>query len=184
MRRSLASFATGVTVVTYAADGEPRGATVNSFTSVSLDPALVLVSFGRTTKAAQLLGDRPFTINVLAATQLSLAMNFAGRPSPNLTVPWSPETAVPRLHGTVAWLECLPWATYDGGDHLIFVGEVVRYDHRRGEPLLFHRGEFRTVGPAIADLPPFAMGHGARDSHWIGYAHRLHHVTEPGLVGP
>lgn len=184
LRRCLASFATGVTVVTYAVDDEPRGATVNSFTSVSIDPPLVLVSLGRGARSTRWLPDRPFTVNVLAATQLDLAMHFAGRPRAGLTVPWSPEATVPRLRGTVAWLECLPWATYDGGDHLIFVGEVVRHDHRRGDPLLFHRGEFRTLGLAFADLPLAVRGNEPPVSRWIGYAHHLHHVTEPGLASP
>jgi flavin reductase (DIM6/NTAB) family NADH-FMN oxidoreductase RutF len=125
LRGCLGQFATGVAVVTYQGDDGPRGATINSFTSVSMDPPLVLVSFARHTTAARMLSDRPFVVNVLASNQLDIALQFAGRPQTGLDVPWSPTAEVPRLRGTVAWLQCTPWANHDGGDHLLFPGQVV-----------------------------------------------------------
>ncbi len=87
LRFCLSRFVTGVAVVSYVADGEPRGVTVNSFTSVSMDPPLILVSLARTAKAACHLSEVPFTINVLKASQFDIAMQFAGRPRDGLRWP-------------------------------------------------------------------------------------------------
>lgn len=185
LRSCLGQFATGVAVVTYNGDDGPRGATINSFTSVSMDPPLVLVSFARKTSAAGLLGDRPFVVNVLSSSQIDIALQFAGRPQEGLQVPWSPSAQeVPRLRGTVAWLECRPWATYDGGDHLLFVGEVVHHDFRNGDPLLFHRGQFRMAGVGVYDLPQVIQFDGRPIAPWVGHAHRLHEISEPGYLEP
>jgi flavin reductase (DIM6/NTAB) family NADH-FMN oxidoreductase RutF len=184
LRGCLGQYATGVAVVTYDGEDGPRGATINSFTSVSMDPPLVLVSFARATSAARLLGERPFVVNVLASAQLDVALQFAGRPQAGLQVPWSPAAEVPRLRGTVAWLQCEPWATYGGGDHLLFVGQVVRHDSRRGDPLLFHRGQFRMAGVAVYDLPRVVQLDGRPIAPWVGHAHRLHELSEPGYLEP
>src|SRR4051812_30192735 len=105
-RTCLGQYATGVAVVTYEGEDGPRGATINSFTSVSMDPPLVLVSFARPTTTARLLVDRPFVVNVLSSNQLDVALQFAGRPRPELQVPWSPSAEVPRLLGGVGWMQC------------------------------------------------------------------------------
>ncbi|SFC19503.1 flavin reductase family protein [Streptomyces aidingensis] len=195
LRGTLGRFATGVTVVTYTAEGGPRGVTMNSFTSVSMDPPLVLVSVARSARAARWLPGRPFAVNVLAAGQRGLALHFAGRPDEDLAVDWAAGAAVPRLHGVAAWLECLPWATYHGGDHLLVVGEVAGHGdgpgdgsgdgrgrgRRPGDPLLFHAGEFHTLGPAPGEsarpgrVPP---------APWLAPARLLHEITEPGLAEP
>ena len=97
LRSCLSRFVTGVAVVSYLADGEPRGVTVNSFTSVSMDPPLILVSLARTAKAACHLSEVPFTINVLKASQFDIAMQFAGLR--RTTCGWPgrpPPTAWPR----------------------------------------------------------------------------------------
>lgn len=182
LRACLGHYATGVAVVTYEGADGPRGATINSFTSVSMEPPLVLASFARSTTAARLLGDRPFVVNVLSSAQLDLALQFAGRPQSGIDVPWVARADVPRLRGTVAWLQCRPWATYDGGDHLLFVGEVVRHDSRRGEPLLFHRGQFRMIGVGVYDLPRVVQLDGRPIAPWVGRAHLLHEISEPGFL--
>src|SRR5258708_5731370 len=101
LRRAFGHFATGVTVVTYEApDGEFRGTTVNSFTSVSLDPPLVLVSLGRQTRAAAALrAGSAFAGSVLHHGQRDLAMHFAGRPEPETRVRWEVRDGVPHLTG-------------------------------------------------------------------------------------
>lgn len=147
-RGSLGRFATGVAVVTFDAvdaAGEPKrhGITVNSFTSVSMEPPLVLVSLQRTVRAHALLVGRPFTINVLGAEQQSLAMHFAGRP--NLEPVWDEGAHAPRLAGVLSFFECTPWATYDGGDHSLFIGEVQEFDYRSGDALGFVNGLFSTI---------------------------------------
>ncbi|MFV0459726.1 MAG: flavin reductase family protein [Actinomycetales bacterium] len=180
----LGQYATGVAVVTYEGEEGPRGATINSFTSVSMDPPLVLVSFARSTTTARLLVDRPFTVNILSSTQLDVALQFAGRPQEGLTVPWSPTAPVPRLLGGVAWMQCRPWATYDGGDHVLFVGQVEHHDSRHGEPLVFHRGQFRMVGVGVYDLPRIVQLDGRPIAPWVGHAHRLHEISDAGLLEP
>jgi flavin reductase (DIM6/NTAB) family NADH-FMN oxidoreductase RutF len=184
LRRCLGQYATGVAVVTYTTDDGPRGATNNSFTSISVDPPLVMVSFARHTNAARYLDHTPFVVNVLASTQLDIALQFAGKPQEGLEVPWSDAAQVPRLRGTVAWLECRPWATHDGGDHLIYLGRVVRHGSRHGEPLVFHRGQFRMVGIGVYDLPRVVQLDGRPLAPWVGHAHRLHEATEPGYLEP
>lgn len=185
LRRCLGQYATGVAVVTYDTDDGPRGATINSFTSISVDPPLVMVSFARHTNAARHLDHSPFVVNVLASSQLDVALQFAGKPQEGLQLRWCAEAAVSRLAGTVAWLECRPWAAYDGGDHVIYLGEVVRHgSHPHGEPLVFHRGQFRMVGIGVYDLPRVVQLDGRPVSPWVGHAHQLHELTEPGYLEP
>lgn len=146
LRNCLAQFATGVTVVTFAAPAGPRGLTVNSFTSVSLDPPLVLVSIAKSAAAHELLEGEPFCVNVLSAEQEGLARRFAGVLSRDLPR-WAPpcEHGVPRLDGALAFLECTPWRVYDAGDHSLFLGEVVHFSHRRGAALVYLSHRFTTV---------------------------------------
>lgn len=149
LRSCLGRFATGVTVVTYAVDGEPRGATVNAFSSVSLDPPLVLVSIARTAKACPLLEGSPFCVNVLAADQVGIALNFAGKPL-DTPVHWDEGVVAPRLREPHAWLECTPWRSYDGGDHVLYLGEVQQLAIRSSsEPLLFYAGSFLRRGDGL-----------------------------------
>ncbi|GIN89381.1 hypothetical protein J22TS1_04320 [Siminovitchia terrae] len=143
LRNSFGCFATGVTVVTWVNDeGQRRGITVNSFTSVSLDPALLLVSIDKRTKAFEELKNRPFVINVLSADQSAYAMQFAGRPQEDLVVEWEESTRSPRLKGASAHFECSPWAEHEGGDHLLFVGKIEGFSHSDSEGLIFYRGRF------------------------------------------
>ena len=154
-RDCLGHFATGVTVVTAASGTGPHGVTVNSFTSVSMDPPLVLVSLARTTKGCNYLDNRPFVINVLRSDQLETALHFAGRAQDGLRIEWERvDTDFPRLRDGLAWIECDAWRSYDGGDHILFLGEVVDFEFRGGaEPLLFYQGKFRLIGyPAEAGL--------------------------------
>jgi flavin reductase (DIM6/NTAB) family NADH-FMN oxidoreductase RutF len=156
LRSCLSRFVTGVAVVSYQADGELRGLTVNSFTSVSLDPPLILVSLARHAKAVDYLSDVPFTINVLKASQFDLAMQFAGRPRPGLRVGWEPndDGLAPTLTGALATFQCRPWHAYDGGDHVLQLGEVVKAEvSGQDEPLLFDRGQFAMVGLSLFDNP-------------------------------
>src|SRR5688500_7946353 len=88
LRACLSRFVTGVAAVSCRAEGEVRGLTVNSFTSVSLDPPLVLVSVARSARATGHLGRVPFTVNVLSAAQLDVALHFAARPQDPLRVTW------------------------------------------------------------------------------------------------
>ncbi len=153
-RRALGHFATGVTVVTYAPDGidEFRGTTVNSFTSVSLDPPLVLVSLGRQTRAAAALRPgSPYAINVLHHGQRDLAMYFAGRPEPGTRVDWEVRRGVPHLAGCGAYFRCVARDVHPAGDHLLVVGLVEEFQAHGHPPLLFYRGAFEPLPRQAAD---------------------------------
>ena len=155
-RRALGHFATGVTVVTYAPDGidEFRGTTVNSFTSVSLQPPLVLVSLGRQTRAAAAL--RPgsaYAVNVLHHGQRDLAMRFAGRPQFGTRVEWEVRAGVPHLAECGAYFRCVAQDVHDGGDHQLVVGLVEEFQAYGHPPLLFYRGAFEQLPPAAAGQP-------------------------------
>jgi flavin reductase (DIM6/NTAB) family NADH-FMN oxidoreductase RutF len=139
-RGSLGRFATGVAVVTFQGDTGRHGITINSFTSVSMEPPLVLISIGHTAKSHDMLFDRPFSVNILGAEQEDVGWNFAGRP--NDSAEWVDGTVAPRLSGTISWFECTPFANYPGGDHTLFLGEVVNFDYRKGDYLGFIAGKF------------------------------------------
>lgn len=142
LRNCLGQFASGVTVVTTGDGTAVHGVTVSSFTSVSLTPPLVLVSLDRRSRTCERLGAAAaFGVNVLAAFQRDLALLFAGRADGEAPdVRWEGDPRAPRLAGAVAHFTCLPWAAYDGGDHVLHLGEVVAFEAPGGPPLVFHSG--------------------------------------------
>jgi len=144
-RNCMGKFATGVTVVTCDTDGEKHGFTANSFTSVSLDPPLVLVSVGRNIKAFEHLKDNHFTVNVLKADQEATAMHFAGRPLEELPFEWVKGENSHRLNESLAYVECEAWAAYDGGDHVLYVGKVTKYAYTDGDALAYYSGKFLPI---------------------------------------
>ena len=149
LRNALGQFATGVCVVTTrTADGVTAGLTVNSFSSVSLNPPLVSWCLAR--KAPSLrafLQAARFSVHVLAADQRDIAMHFANPAEDKFSGVQSELEAgfgdVPVLKNTAARFECWKASTIDGGDHMIFIGRVQRFDHSERQPLLFHAGRFR-----------------------------------------
>lgn len=145
LRHTLGTFATGVVVLTYRSGGRDYGVTVNAFTSVSLDPPLVLVSMQRTSRALTYLLERPFAINVLGDDQLETALQFAGKP-PEQRVDWVDGEQAPRINGSLAYFECTPWAGYDGGDHVLVLGRVLSYGQQDDtRPLVFYRGQWSAL---------------------------------------
>ncbi len=144
LRNIFGAFATGVTVVTTGSEAKPHGMTVNSFSSVSLDPALILWSVARDSARCALFEQAGhFTVNVLSSYQEAIAMSFAGKSQPFDTLPWSQgQHQSPVLSGCVATFECQAHACYAGGDHTIIVGKVLQATLNAGEPLIFHKGKF------------------------------------------
>ena len=145
-KRAAGSFTTGVTVVTTRdPDGELRGFTANSFTSVSLDPPLVLVCLHR--RAPSLGAFQPgcgFAVNVLADDQEWMSQRF-GRRSDNKFegVPHQMGAAgAPVINGCIAHIECTLETSYDGGDHVILLGRVRNVATNDGSPLIFHRSRY------------------------------------------
>ncbi len=155
LRQVFGTFATGVTVVTVGGE-RPHGMTANSFTSVSLDPPLVLVCVDRGAVMHGCLDTaRFFGISVLAAGHAGLARYFADPRRPvgpdefaQVTVVAGERTGVPLIAGALAWFECELWRRYDGGDHTIVVGRLLRTDRpAEADALLFHRGQLHTTRP-------------------------------------
>lgn len=150
LRDAMGCFATGITIVTaLATDGTPVGLTANSFTSVSLDPPLLLVCIANTAGTAPVLrGATDFGVNVLQISQQQASNRFAGKGEDRFAAtPWGPgESGVPLLDGSLVSFECRTHAVHEGGDHFILVGEVTRaqFEPRR-DPLLYFRGKYRRL---------------------------------------
>jgi flavin reductase (DIM6/NTAB) family NADH-FMN oxidoreductase RutF len=157
LRHALGQFATGVTVVTArTSDGRKIGVTVNSFASVSLNPPLILWSLARQAPSfADFTSCAHFGVNVLEAKQHHLSRQFS-TPLPDkfAGVDFAEgQAGVPIVSGAIAQLVCRKVKQYDGGDHVILLGEVEEYKYNDGEPLVFHSGRYRiaTRHPDIAD---------------------------------
>ncbi|PXA82838.1 flavin reductase [Nostoc sp. 3335mG] len=151
LRDALGCFGTGVTVVTTIdAEGEPIGLTANSFTSVSLDPPLILFSLAKSSASLDLFRNAGrFAVNVLHIGQQPVAGRFARRDAPRFeSVDWGfrAEGGSPILAGSLASFDCKTFAVHEGGDHLIFIGQVEHawFEPHR-DPLLYFRGKYRRL---------------------------------------
>ena len=150
-RQAAGRFATGVTVVAIEIDGEIRAITANSFSSLSLDPPLVLFCLGKETKTGQAIHTATgFSVNVLQQAQLPLSTYFAGSwqgadPPPFTFITWD---GGPRLDGCAAALGCAIYGIHDGGDHWIVVGRVIALHLADGDvaPLVFYGGRYVSIG--------------------------------------
>lgn len=160
LRRAFGAFATGVTVVTVGG-ANLHGMTANSFTSVSLDPPLLLVCVDReAVMHDSLIATRTFGVSVLAADQEEVARHFANRWRPLGAaqfdaVDWAPGrfTGAPLIKGALASFECGLWRAYDGGDHTIFVGSLLSVDQRQvGDAVLFHYGRLLQISPKPSEV--------------------------------
>ena len=153
----MGAFATGVTIITVDLDGEVHGMTANAFTSVSLDPMLVLVCVDHSTRThAHLHTKKRFGINVLGEDQRAISDYYA-RPERSHEHAEAVVGArfdrtkhgTPMLHGALVYLECRLQSAQEAGDHTIFIAEVEGVILREGDPLLFFRGKYRTVGEEV-----------------------------------
>jgi flavin reductase (DIM6/NTAB) family NADH-FMN oxidoreductase RutF len=143
-RECVGAFATGVTVVTTNSQGRPAGMTLNSFTSVSLDPLLVLVSLAHGTRTLEAVrASERFAVNVLHRNQREVALAFAkpGAPFPEGYTVIDPHGFVAVRHA-LAILRCEVYGIHTAGDHDLVVGEVIDFEGSGGQPLIFHRGAF------------------------------------------
>ena len=152
-RLALGQFATGVTVVTAErAPGQVHGMTANSFTSVSLDPLLILICVSQTAQLLPLLNRRKrFGVNILKDSQQALSEYFAQTEDnavleTNLGIRyrWT-QSGIPLLEDALAHLTCIVVASYIAGDHTIFIAEVESLELFDGEPLLYLRGDYRRL---------------------------------------
>ncbi|RUW08267.1 alpha/beta fold hydrolase, partial [Mesorhizobium sp. M1A.F.Ca.IN.020.03.1.1] len=149
-RRALGSFLTGVTIVTtIGAEGEPRGFTANSFTSVSLDPPLVLVCIAHKALGHPVFAtSKSFAINILNETQKAASGIFASKAADKFaSVDWRPgKTGSPVLDGSVATFDCDMERLVEAGDHSILIGRVRDFQHNTSQPLGYCRGAYITPG--------------------------------------
>jgi flavin reductase (DIM6/NTAB) family NADH-FMN oxidoreductase RutF len=160
LRRALGQFATGVTVITTCAENGHRiGVTANSFTSLSLDPPLVLWCLSKTAPSRGAFEEcSHFAVNVLAAGQHYLSRQFATPAEDKFGGVDFDEGpgGVPVIDGVLAYFVCRNVRHVDGGDHLIVIGEVERFETTEGEPLVFHSGKYR-VATRHPELEPGAV---------------------------
>ncbi len=151
LRRALGAFATGVTIVTAraAASREPVGFTANSFTSVSLEPPLLLVCLAHTARSYRVFREtESFAVNVLAAEQEDTARRFASPGTDKFGVTaWHPgRMGAPLIEGCLATFDCAMHQRLTAGDHDILMGEVIGFSRREGEALVFHGGSYQRLG--------------------------------------
>jgi flavin reductase (DIM6/NTAB) family NADH-FMN oxidoreductase RutF/DNA-binding MarR family transcriptional regulator len=179
-RDALSSFATGVTVVTCLdANGEPVGATASSFNSVSMDPPLILWSITKTAYSADaFINAKHFVVNVLSADQVDISNKFA-RSGTDKFADIALEQGiggVPMLPNTITRFECEAWATYDGGDHEIIVGQVKAMNTAAGSGLVFYRGAYATAEaiPTLTSVESNGVSHFV-DNYLLYYLARATH---------
>ena len=151
-RNVLGHFATGVTVVTGTADGRPLGLAANAFSSVSLDPPLILVCMATTSETWPLIRRTgAFAVNVLGEHQQDVSRRFGRKDVDRFeSLPW--ETAVtgsPVLPDALAWIDCVVDAEHSAGDHTVVIGRVVALARQPegGRPLLFFQGTYGRLAP-------------------------------------
>lgn len=153
LRTALGRFSTGVTLATCVdAAGQRTGLTANSFSALSLKPALVLWSLRKASPSlAAFRGAPHFAINVLAEDQVDLSRRFASPVQDKFTHgEWRAGLhGLPVLAGCIAVFECIAHAMHDAGDHMLFIGQVLRVSEHAAPPLLFQGGHYRTMGRAL-----------------------------------
>ena len=151
LRQVMGHFATGVTIITTVnKEGQMHGLTANAFTSVSLDPPLLLISVDKKAESWPAFEEsKVFTVNILADDQEALSRKFAvsgGNKFEGVSYKIGANGA-PILDGALAYLECKVTTAIDGGDHTIYLGEIEQAETSvEGRPLLFFRGGYREIG--------------------------------------
>ena len=148
-RRVCSRFASGVTIINVVdSAGVPHGMTASSFTSVSLNPPLILVCVGSGAKFLEVANSSEyFGVNILDETQRKLSERFAGSGYDRFDgVTWNPgATGVPLFPGVLASMECARFATFTAGDHEILIGKVLHANWREGEPLIHFGSQYRAL---------------------------------------
>lgn len=189
-RKALGSFATGVTIITTRApDGSPLGLTANSFNSVSLKPPLVLWSLAQNALSLPVFQNAThWAVHILAADQEPLSGRFARRGEDKFAG-LDVETGVgdiPLLRGCSARFQCRTAFQYEGGDHTIFVGEVLQFDRSESAPLVFHGGRYAhaTRRDGAEARPRHAHLAGSFNEDFLGYLLGRAHFQFFGQIRP
>ena len=150
-RAAVGTFATGITVITTRGEDHLFGMTANAFSSVSLDPPLILVCVIKGTTGAEAIeGNGIFAVNILSSEQEAISRYFASKDRPRGLEAFdeiphtTAATGSPVLEGAAGFLDCRLYATHDAGDHVIFIGEVLALGFDPSvDPVLFHSGRYR-----------------------------------------
>ena len=172
-RKALACFATGITVITLDSENEVHGMTANAFTSVSLDPMLVLVCVDQRARThAHLHAKKRFGVNILSEDQRAISEYYA---RPTRTHDRAAEEAgaafertalgTPVLRGALAYLECRLHSAQDAGDHTIFIAQVEDVVANEGRPLLFFESKYRKIGPSVEAPAPALLDRNSKHHH-------------------
>lgn len=142
-RQALGKFATGVTVVSTVENAFAHGMTANSFTSVSLDPPLILVSIDNTARIKNKLENSGVLgLSILNAEQRDVSQNFAGKPQDSVSDPFEWVDGVPLIKGALARLRCRITEIVPAGDHSLFIARVDAFEQSDAEPLMFFSGNY------------------------------------------
>jgi flavin reductase (DIM6/NTAB) family NADH-FMN oxidoreductase RutF len=146
-KKTLGQWASGVTVVTVNHDGTPRGMTASSFSSLSLDPPLIMVAVAHHAHFHKLISNTThFGVNILGDHQIAYSNHFAGRPDEGLKITWIDSNGIPFLDGCLGHIACQLESQLPGGDHTIFVGRITRSKvWSEHSPLLFHAGRYGSL---------------------------------------
>lgn len=150
-KSSLSQWASGVSVITYASKTQKGGVTVSSFSSVSLEPPLVLFCLAKQSKAKEAIESAGnFAVNILSSEQKQISADFASGSLDKAVVleglnPGILSTGAPILHGSLASLDCLVHQIIDAGDHWIFLGRVEAVVTKEGSPLLYFNRNYREL---------------------------------------
>ena len=150
LRTAFGSFMTGVTIVTTAGvDGSPRGFTANSFTSVSLEPPLLMICIGKAAASMEVFRQaKGFAVNILSEAQKDVSVLFASKRADKFAeARWRKGPfGSPLIEGSAAWFDCARYQVLDAGDHIILMGQIEAFSYSDGNPLGYARGHYVTLG--------------------------------------
>lgn len=169
LRQAFGTFATGVTVITTHDDaGLPRGMTANSFTSVSLDPPLLLVCVGKSASSYQAFADAErFAVNVLHEDQLDVSNTFASKAPDKFEVVRHDQvhTGAPILTDSLTWFDCTTHQRVEAGDHIVLIGQVQAFGTSPKAPLCFNRGSYAALKDPLPET--WLNSHGMVSSYLV-----------------
>lgn len=158
LRKALGRFVSGVTVVTSAVGDDVHGMTANAFTSVSLDPPLVLVSIQTAARMdSRIRASGRYGVSILCREQEPLSLHFAGARDATQEIRFAWRCGVPLIEGALAHLACSVTDSHAAGDHTLHIGQVDGLWHRYGEPLVFYTGSFRAL--EVVDDHSWGLGY-------------------------
>ncbi len=145
-RNAMGKFATGVTIITTSVNNHVHGMTANAFMSVSLNPKLVLISIGEKANMNQRIKESgKFGVSILTKDQQEMSMYFAGQLKEQREIDFDWIQGIPVVPNSIANIACNVNASYQAGDHTLYIGEVTDISVKDGDPLTFFEGKYRNL---------------------------------------